>query len=90
MPAPVSPLPAPATPLPAVELPPSGPAPRSPWWRFALLVVLLGAAAGSLLLWSPTALLNDGLADRMPGYWFAPLFATVYAVGTLAFVPGRR
>ncbi|MEV7927076.1 MULTISPECIES: VTT domain-containing protein [unclassified Kitasatospora] len=87
MPAPVSPLPAPATPPPAVELPPSGPVPRSPWWRFALLVVLLGAAAGSLLLWSPTALLNGGLADRMPGYWFAPLFATVYAVGTLAFVP---
>ncbi|WP_078859484.1 TVP38/TMEM64 family protein [Streptomyces rubellomurinus] len=64
------------------------PAPAaSPWWRFAVLVLLLGAAAGSLLLWSPTALLNGGLADRLPGYWFAPLFAAVYAVGTLAFVP---
>lgn len=60
---------------------------RSPWWRFGLLVVLLGACAGSLLLWSPTDLLSGGLAERMPGYWFAPLFALVYAVGTLAFVP---
>ncbi|MER7667618.1 VTT domain-containing protein [Kitasatospora sp. NPDC096128] len=60
---------------------------RSPWWRFGLLVALLGACAGSLLLWSPTDLLSGGLADRMPGYWFAPLFALVYAVGTLAFVP---
>ncbi|MFD8703033.1 TVP38/TMEM64 family protein [Kitasatospora sp. NPDC059648] len=60
---------------------------RSAWWRFGLLVVLLGACAGSLLLWSPTDLLSGGLADRMPGYWFAPLFALVYAVGTLAFVP---
>ncbi|MBO1418328.1 TVP38/TMEM64 family protein [Streptomyces sp. FH025] len=60
---------------------------RSPWWRFGLLVLLLGAAAGSLLLWSPTDLLSGGLADRMPGYWFAPLFTAVYAVGTLAFVP---
>ncbi|SOB85789.1 TVP38/TMEM64 family protein [Streptomyces sp. 1331.2] len=62
-------------------------APRSPWWRLALLVVLLGAAAGSLLLWSPTELLSGGLANRLPGYWFGPLFALVYAVGTLAFVP---
>ncbi|MFI8461702.1 TVP38/TMEM64 family protein [Kitasatospora sp. NPDC085464] len=62
-------------------------APRSAWWRLALLIALLGAAAGSLLLWSPTELLSGGLADRMPGYWFAPLFALVYAVGTLAFVP---
>lgn len=84
-------MPAPATPPPvAAEPPPSGPAPRSPWWRFALLVVLLGAAAGSLLLWSPMALLDGGLAHRMPGYWFAPLFAAVYALGTLAFVPGPR
>ncbi|MGW1178905.1 TVP38/TMEM64 family protein [Kitasatospora sp. NPDC002543] len=62
-------------------------APRSPWWRFALLVAVLAAAAGSLLLWSPTELLSGGLADRLPGYWFGPLFALVYAVGTLAFVP---
>ena len=60
---------------------------RSAWWRFGLLVVLLGACAGSLLLWSPTDLLSGGLAHRMPGYWFAPLFTLVYAVGTLAFVP---
>ncbi|MFE7636101.1 TVP38/TMEM64 family protein [Kitasatospora sp. NPDC058184] len=76
----------------AVPVPPLAPqvpavAPRSPWWRFALLVAVLAAAAGSLLLWSPTELLSGGLADRMPGYWFGPLFALVYAVGTLAFVP---
>ncbi|WP_316527864.1 TVP38/TMEM64 family protein [Kitasatospora brasiliensis] len=69
-----------APPIPAV-------APRSPWWRFAALVVVLTAAAGSLLLWSPTEVLSGGLADRMPGYWFGPLFALVYALGTLAFMP---
>ncbi|MBD0675181.1 TVP38/TMEM64 family protein [Streptomyces sp. CBMA156] len=71
---------------PAATRPPAG-APRSPWWRFALLVAVLAATAGSLLLWSPTQLLSDGLADRMPVYWSGPLFALVYAVGTLAFVP---
>ncbi|MFD8782697.1 TVP38/TMEM64 family protein [Kitasatospora sp. NPDC059599] len=69
----------------AAPAPPA--APRSPWWRLSLLIVLLGAAAGSLLLWSPTELLSGGLADRLPGYWFGPLFALVYAVATLAFVP---
>ncbi|MFB8203727.1 TVP38/TMEM64 family protein [Kitasatospora purpeofusca] len=63
-----------------------GPA-RSPWPRFALLVAILGAAAGSLLLWSPTALLDGGLSHGMPWYWRGPLFAAVYAVGTVAFFP---
>ncbi|MFE4971454.1 TVP38/TMEM64 family protein [Kitasatospora sp. NPDC056651] len=76
----------------AATVPPAAPpipaaAPRSPWWRFALLVALLAATAASLLLWSPTELLNGGLADRMPWYWFGPLFTLVYAVGTLAFLP---
>ncbi|MFJ9842465.1 TVP38/TMEM64 family protein [Kitasatospora sp. NPDC101155] len=73
-------------PEPGSEPGPERPA-RSAWWRFGLLVLLLGACAGSLLLWSPTDLLSGGLANRMPGYWFAPLFTLVYAVGTLAFVP---
>ncbi|MGW3073333.1 MULTISPECIES: TVP38/TMEM64 family protein [unclassified Kitasatospora] len=83
----------PAPPVVALPAPPVAPPvpaavpSRSPWWRFALLVVVLAAAAGSLLLWSPTELLSGGLAERMPGYWFGPLFALVYAVGTLAFVP---
>ncbi|MFB8171570.1 TVP38/TMEM64 family protein [Kitasatospora purpeofusca] len=66
--------------------PADGPA-RSPWPRFALLVAILGAAAGSLLLWSPTALLDGGLSHGMPWYWRGPLFAAVYAVGTVAFFP---
>ncbi|MFE5583844.1 TVP38/TMEM64 family protein [Kitasatospora sp. NPDC056531] len=83
-----SPLPSATEPGPETgpEPGPERPA-RSAWWRFGLLVLLLGACAGSLLLWSPTDLLSGGLADRMPGYWFAPLFTLVYAVGTLAFVP---
>ncbi|WP_051838622.1 TVP38/TMEM64 family protein [Streptomyces sp. NRRL WC-3742] len=86
----------PATEAPAAETAPApsadplAEAPRSraaAWWRLGVLVVLLGAAAGSLLLWSPAEVLDGGLADRLPVYWFAPLFALVYAVGTLAFVP---
>ncbi|GAB7185137.1 VTT domain-containing protein [Kitasatospora sp. Ki12] len=74
--------------MPAPEHTPAPPAaPRPSWWRPALLIALLGAAAGSLLLWSPTELLSGGLADRMPWYWFGPLFALVYAVATVAFVP---
>ncbi|WP_406208446.1 VTT domain-containing protein [Kitasatospora sp. NBC_01560] len=97
MPAPASPTPppptAPATPdtpaaLPATpDTPPTARAGRSPWPRFALLVAILAAAAGSLLLWNPTALLSHGLPAGVPGYWLAPAFTLVYAVGTLAFVP---
>ncbi|WP_405009342.1 TVP38/TMEM64 family protein [Kitasatospora sp. NBC_01539] len=50
--------------------------------RLALLVVLLAAAAGSLLLWSPADALRS--AD---GPWQLPLALAVYALGTLAFVP---
>ncbi|MFF3599472.1 TVP38/TMEM64 family protein [Kitasatospora indigofera] len=77
--------------------PPAPPAPSarpwphrvalSPWTRLALLVVILGAAAGSLLLWDPAALLSGGLTSAVPGVWQAPAFLAVYALGTLAFVP---
>ncbi|MDH6125773.1 VTT domain-containing protein [Kitasatospora sp. GP82] len=56
---------------------------RSPWLRLALLLVILGAAASSLLFWDPTRLLTTGA----PGLWRLPAFALVYALGTLAFVP---
>ncbi len=56
---------------------------RSPLLRLALLLVILGAAAGSLLLWDPTRL----LAAHTPGVWRVPVFLAVYALGTLAFVP---
>ncbi|MFJ9692328.1 TVP38/TMEM64 family protein [Kitasatospora sp. NPDC101183] len=79
---------APPAPAPVADAPAETPPGRAAaWWRLGLLVVLLGAAAGSLLLWSPAEVLDGGLADRLPGYWFAPLFTLVYAVGTLAFVP---
>ncbi|MBV6701059.1 TVP38/TMEM64 family protein [Kitasatospora aureofaciens] len=74
-------------PAPEAVPAPSEPATRSPWWRFALFVVILGAAGGSLLLWSPTALLSGGLPAGVPGYWLAPTFVAVYALGTLAFMP---
>ncbi|MFC9330353.1 TVP38/TMEM64 family protein [Kitasatospora sp. NPDC057015] len=71
--------------------PPAQPWPRrvlrSPWTRLALLLVILGTAAGSLLLWDPSALLSGGLTSSVPGVWQAPVFVAVYAVGTVAFVP---
>ncbi|GAA2275984.1 MULTISPECIES: TVP38/TMEM64 family protein [Kitasatospora] len=56
---------------------------RSPWPRFALLLAILAAAAASLLFWDPTQLLTTGA----PGLWRLPVFALVYALGTLVFVP---
>ncbi|MFD9129730.1 TVP38/TMEM64 family protein [Kitasatospora sp. NPDC059571] len=52
------------------------------WVRPAVLAGLLAAAAGSLLFWSPTAVL--AAAD---GPWRLPVALAVYALGTVAFVP---
>ncbi|MFB7469608.1 TVP38/TMEM64 family protein [Kitasatospora sp. NPDC056184] len=61
--------------------------PRSAWLRLALLLVILAAAAGSLLLWSPTTLLDGGLSAGTPWHIRVPLFVAVYAVATTAFFP---
>ncbi|MEV6973775.1 VTT domain-containing protein [Kitasatospora sp. NPDC093806] len=60
---------------------------RAAWVRLGVLLVIFAALAGSLLLWSPTALLDGGLPAGLPGYWLAPVFVAVYAVGTVAFFP---
>ncbi|MFJ8039415.1 TVP38/TMEM64 family protein [Kitasatospora sp. NPDC096147] len=52
---------------------------RSPWLRLGALLAVLAAGAGSLLLWSPTELLERGIPT--------PLFLVVYALATVAFVP---
>ncbi|MFC8454723.1 TVP38/TMEM64 family protein [Kitasatospora sp. NPDC057223] len=79
---------------PAAAPAPAGAAParlsrvaRSPRTKLALLVVILGAAACSLLLWDPSAVLSGGLASAAPGIWRAPAFVGVYAVATVVFVP---
>ncbi|MFF8772275.1 TVP38/TMEM64 family protein [Kitasatospora sp. NPDC015120] len=79
-------------PGPVTSPPPPGPAPadrpeRSPWPRFALLVVILAAVTGALLVWNPTALFDGSLFTGTPWYWRAPLFTAVYALGTVAFFP---
>ncbi|MGW2543445.1 hypothetical protein ACWC5I_21820, partial [Kitasatospora sp. NPDC001574] len=65
VPAETGPVPTDASPAdasPTVSSPtvpaPAGRLPRAVRVRFAALLAILGAAAGSLLLWSPTALLD--------------------------------
>ncbi|MFF0312052.1 TVP38/TMEM64 family protein [Streptosporangium sp. NPDC004379] len=59
----------------------------SPWARLALLVLLLGAAAGAVLLWEPQWSLASGAGGLASGIWAGPAFVAVYALGTFAFVP---
>ncbi|MDH6114726.1 putative membrane protein YdjX (TVP38/TMEM64 family) [Kitasatospora sp. MAP12-15] len=55
---------------------------RSPWARLALLALILAGAAASVLFWDPRH-----PSAAVPGAWRAPLFALLFALGTLAFVP---
>ena len=60
----------------------------TPAVRLALLVLVLAAAAGSLLLWNPRRFLSQGLlASDVPAVWAGLGFVLVFAVGTLAFFP---
>ncbi|MER5718916.1 TVP38/TMEM64 family protein [Streptomyces sp. NPDC002132] len=59
----------------------------SPWARFALLVVLLAAAAAGVLLFEPQKLLADGWPPQLGGVTAALVFAAAYGLCTVAFVP---
>ncbi|MFE1322921.1 TVP38/TMEM64 family protein [Kitasatospora phosalacinea] len=72
--------PAPAV---AVELPPPPRRPRrGALLRLGALLVLLAAAAASLLLWDPSAVLSAA-----SGPWRIPIALSVYAFGSVAFLP---
>ncbi|MEU4985854.1 TVP38/TMEM64 family protein [Streptomyces anthocyanicus] len=58
-----------------------------PLARLAFLIVLMAAAASSLLLWSPRRLLSQGFSSGPFEGWTAPAFVLVFALATLAFFP---
>ncbi|MFI6014738.1 TVP38/TMEM64 family protein [Streptomyces sp. NPDC051243] len=59
----------------------------SPWSRLSLLLVLLAAAATSVLLFEPHKLLADGWPPQVEGPVAVVLFAVAYGLVTVAFVP---
>ncbi|MEV5910701.1 TVP38/TMEM64 family protein [Streptomyces chartreusis] len=59
----------------------------SPWSRLSLLLVLLAAAAASVLLFEPHKLLADGWPPQVGGPVAVVLFAVGYGLITVAFVP---
>jgi uncharacterized membrane protein YdjX (TVP38/TMEM64 family) len=59
----------------------------SPWSRFALLVMVLTAAATAVVLYEPQRLLADGWPPQVTGGPAVVVFAAGYGVGTVAFVP---
>ncbi|WP_031486512.1 TVP38/TMEM64 family protein [Streptomyces bicolor] len=59
----------------------------SPWSRLSLLLVLLAAAATSVLLFEPHKLLADGWPPQVGGPVAVVLFAVAYGLVTVAFVP---
>ncbi|MGI5373825.1 TVP38/TMEM64 family protein [Streptomyces sp. CA-251387] len=59
----------------------------SPWSRLSLLVVLLAAAASSVLLFEPHKLLAHGWPPQVAGPAAVVLFAVAYGLVTVAFVP---
>ncbi|MER7985597.1 VTT domain-containing protein [Streptomyces noursei] len=59
----------------------------SPWSRLALLLVLLTAAATTMLLWHPQRLLAGGWTAQWSGPTALVGFTVAYGVCTTAFVP---
>jgi uncharacterized membrane protein YdjX (TVP38/TMEM64 family) len=59
----------------------------SPWARLSLLVVLLAAAATTVLSLEPQRLLADGWPPHLNGAAAVVVFAVAYGVCTVAFVP---
>lgn len=59
----------------------------SPWSRLSLLVMLLMAAAATVLLFQPQKLLADGWPPQLNGAAAAVVFAVAYGLCTVAFVP---
>lgn len=59
----------------------------SPWSRLSLLLVLLAAAATSVLLFEPHKLLAHGWPPQVAGPAAVVLFAVAYGLVTVAFVP---
>ncbi|MGW4380499.1 TVP38/TMEM64 family protein [Kitasatospora sp. NPDC004531] len=88
-PGPTAPLPTadPDTPTPTAPGTPAtagtrAPAHRHALLRLGLLAAVLAAAAASLLLWDPTAVLAAAA-----GPWRMPVALAAYAFGTVAFLP---
>ncbi|MFD6423315.1 TVP38/TMEM64 family protein [Streptomyces sp. NPDC060198] len=79
-------------PVPAAR-PRNGPALRfskallSPWSRFSLLVVVLAAAASTMLLFDPQRMLSSGWPSQLTGGTAALLFGLAYGASTVAFAP---
>ncbi|MFF3346749.1 TVP38/TMEM64 family protein [Streptomyces sp. NPDC002779] len=59
----------------------------SPWTRLSLLVALLASAAVTVLLFEPQRLLADGWPPQVSGAAATVVFAVVYGLCTVAFVP---
>ncbi|MFC9430738.1 TVP38/TMEM64 family protein [Streptomyces sp. NPDC056987] len=59
----------------------------SPWFRFAVLIAVLGAAATVVLLYEPQRLLADGWPEQLRGSTAVALFAVAYGLCATAFVP---
>ncbi|MER5733619.1 VTT domain-containing protein [Streptomyces sp. NPDC002138] len=59
----------------------------APWFRLALLVVLLVAAGVCVLLYEPQRMLSRGWTGSLPLGTAVLLFAVVYGLCTAAFVP---
>ncbi|MCH0562556.1 TVP38/TMEM64 family protein [Streptomyces sp. MUM 2J] len=59
----------------------------SPWSRLSLLLVLLASAGAAVLLFEPQRLLAHGWPPQLGGAAAAAVFAAVYGLCTVAFVP---